>query len=102
MKSSLSKQTVERARPLLGTLVTVRVEGLERAASLAAMDAAFEEGALVHRLMSFHEESSDISRLNRQALSAPVEVHPYTFEVLKLAQRLSAETEGVFDITVGA
>lgn len=102
MKSCLNKQTVERAKPLLGTLVSIRVEGLEREAALAAMDAAFDEVALVHRLMSFHEQSSDIRRLNRQASSTPVEVHPYSFEVLELAQKLSAETEGIFDITVGA
>lgn len=102
MKSCLSKQTVERAKPLLGTLVSIRVEGLERESALAATDAAFDEVALVHHLMSFHEQSSDISRLNRQAPFIPVEVHPYSFEVLQLAQKLSGETRGVFDITVGA
>ncbi len=61
-----------RARPLLGTLVDIRVDhsgvdGVDEARALAAIDAAFAEIADVHRLMSFHEATSDVARINREA-----------------------------------
>lgn len=51
--------------------------------------------------MSFHELESDVSRLNREAFSKPVRVHPWTWRVLKSAQEFSRNSDGVFDITVG-
>lgn len=90
---------MRRARPLLGTLVEIGAEG-ENAAS--AIDAAFDEIAAVHRLMSFHEATSDVSRLNRAPLATPVEVDPRTYEVLLWAQRISTLSDGAFDITIGA
>jgi len=52
--------------------------------------------------MSFHQADSDISRLNREGSRRPVEVHPYTFEVLQWAMTISAHTRGCFDVSVGA
>jgi thiamine biosynthesis lipoprotein len=97
MKSLLSK--TRRARPLLGTLVEIGAEG-ENAA--AAIDAAFDEIGAVHRLMSFHESTSDISRLNRAPLGIPLQVDPRTHEVLAWAERMSVLSGGIFDVTVGA
>ena len=74
---------IRRARPLLGTFVEIEVAAGSR--SMAAIDAAFEAVALVHRLMSFHEQGSDISRLNREACHRPTAVHPWTFRVLEMA-----------------
>jgi thiamine biosynthesis lipoprotein len=102
MKSSSSNPAVERAQPWLGTLVSIRIEGLPDAPAHAAIECAFEEVATVHRLMSFHEPDSDISRLNREAIHRSVEVHPYTLEVLRSAMKISTETRGCFDISIGA
>jgi FAD:protein FMN transferase len=101
MKLCSNNPVVERAQPWLGTLVSMRVEGLEPAQANKAIDAAFEEIATVHRLMSFHEESSDVSRLNRSGALGAMPVHPYTFEVLQCAQKIAARSEGCFDISVG-
>lgn len=68
----------------------------------SVIDAAFHEVATVHHLMSFHDPGSDLRRLNRTAPGEPVEVHPYTSEVLQLALSFSASTDGCFDVTVGA
>jgi thiamine biosynthesis lipoprotein len=100
MPSSLPK--IERARPLLGTSVAIRVQGLDEASAHRAIDHAFDEVALIHRLMSFHERESDISRLNREAHDRAVEVHPATLAVLECAQEISGNSEGCFDITVAA
>lgn len=52
--------------------------------------------------MSFHEPTSDVSRLNREAMHQAVPVDRATFAVLEAAQALAEESDGVFDITVAA
>jgi len=93
---------IERARPLLGTRVSIRVHGLIDADAHRAIDEAFGEIALVHRLMSFHEAESDVSRLNREACGRTSDVHPATFEVLHWAREIAEASGGCFDITVAA
>jgi thiamine biosynthesis lipoprotein len=88
-----------RARPLLGTQVDIRVEDPDEDAANAAIDRGFAAIADVHRLMSFHEPTSDVSRLNREASRAAVAVDPRTFEVLQRAQEFSEQSDGLFDIT---
>lgn len=100
MPSTLLRPAVERARPLLGTRVAIRIEGLDEAAADRAIDAGFEQIALIHRLMSFHEPGSDLSRLNREAAGHAVTVHAETFDVLTRAQELAAWSDGAFDATV--
>jgi FAD:protein FMN transferase len=98
MPSSLP--SVERARPHLGTTVAVRVHGLDEKDAHHAIDDAFQEIALIHRLMSFHEPESDVSRLNRDAADRAIEVHAATCEVLQRAEEMSRLSFGCFDITV--
>jgi FAD:protein FMN transferase len=90
---------VERAQPLLGTLVSIGLCGPDDADSHALLDSAFAEVAEIHRLMSFHDPASDVSRLNRST-QAPTCVDPRTVEVLRIALALSAATDGVFDISI--
>ena len=94
---SLSSE-IRRARPLLGTLVEIGAAG-EHAA--VAIEAAFREIEIIHRLMSFHETDSDIARLYRAPLLTAQQVDPRTYEVLSWAQKISALSDGAFDITVG-
>lgn len=91
---------VRRARPLLGTFVEIEVAGAAGSEMNAAVDAAFEAVATVHRLMSFHEAGSDVSRLNREACRRPTGVHAWTFEVLEAALEMHRRSNGVFDIAV--
>jgi len=93
---------LRRARPLLGTIVEMRVEGLAQPSALAAIEAAFAEVADVHRLMSFHEAGSELSRLNREAAHTAVEVDARTFEVLQTALSIAAASDGRFDPCVAA
>lgn len=91
-----------RARPLLGTRVDIRAEHPSEETANAAITRGFDAIADIHRLMSFHEAASDISRLNREAAGKSVAVDPRTFEVLRKAQDLAKHSEGVFDITAAA
>jgi len=92
--------SIRRARPLLGTFVEIAVAGQTFDAAEAAVEAAFSAVATVHRLMSFHEADSDVSRLNRGAASGPVRVHDWTCQVLEAARDLRRRSEGMFDISV--
>lgn len=91
---------IERAKPLLGTRVAVRVHGLATRAAHEAIDAAFAEVAAVHALMSFHEPHSDVSRLNREAHNGRVGVDARTRAVLDRALDISERSAGAFDVTV--
>lgn len=92
--------SVRRARPLLGTFVEIEVAGLARSGMNTAIDAAFEAVAGVHRLMSFHEPDSDVSRLNREAGVRPVSVHAWTYQVLEAAVEMHRRSNGIFDVAV--
>ena len=92
--------SVRRARPLLGTFVEITATGRPTATLHAAIDEAFETVATVHRLMSFHEASSDVSRINRHAATTAVAVHPWTYAVLTTAADLFRRSDGLFDVTV--
>jgi thiamine biosynthesis lipoprotein len=92
--------SVHRARPLLGTFVEITATGRPAAALHAAIDAAFAAVARVHRLMSFQESTSDVSRVNRHAATTAVEVHPWTYAVLTTAADLFRRSDGLFDVTV--
>jgi FAD:protein FMN transferase len=102
MPSSSPPPLVERARPLLGTRVAIRVRGLLEADAHRAIDAAFREIEQVHARMSFHDPGSDLGRLNREGFPGPVAVARQTLEVLGWAERIARGSHGVFDITVAA
>jgi thiamine biosynthesis lipoprotein len=94
--------SARRARPLLGTFVEITATGGSRSDLDPAIDGAFQAVADVHRLMSPHEPDSDVSRLNREASARAVRVHPWTYEVLRMARELHEVSRGVFDVTVPA
>jgi FAD:protein FMN transferase len=88
------------ARPLLGTFVEIAASGAADRALQQAIDQAFATVAQVHRLMSFHDAASDVSRLNRGAAAGAVVVHAWTYHVLQTAAAMHRESAGVFDITI--
>ena len=99
---AIASDKVRRARPLLGTFVEIEAAGAAKSKMDAAIDAAFEAVAQVHRLMSFHEDDSDVSRLNREAWLRPVKVDAWTFRVLEAAVELHRRSKGIFDIAIAA
>ena len=90
---------IRRAQPWLGTLVDITIfDALPDADAHGAAALAFGDVALVHRLMSFHDPASDVSRLNLAAPGAVLAVDPHTWQVLHLAQRVAAASGGIFNI----
>jgi FAD:protein FMN transferase len=91
-----------RARPWLGTLVDITLDAADDTRAEAAFEAAFEAVALVHRLMSAHDAASDIRLLSEAAHLRPLRVHEHTLAVLRLAKAMHAQSDGIFDVAVGA
>jgi FAD:protein FMN transferase len=92
---------VQRARPLLGTLVRITAAAAVPAVELhAAVTNAFTEIALVHSLMSWHDPGSELSRINRLAALEPQPLHAHTRTVLAAALDIARRSEGAFDPTV--
>jgi FAD:protein FMN transferase len=92
---SRSSVEIRRCRPFLGTFVDIACQ-----AAPADVNRAFAVIEKVHRLMSFHDRQSDVSRINRNAFYRPVRVHAWTWRVLKSAQEFSRKSDGVFDVTI--
>lgn len=86
-------------RPLLGTYVAIGTEGAEDQTAVA-VDAAFDRIEKIHRLMSFHDPASELSRLNRDAFRAPQTLSPPVARVLCAALGMARASEGRFDPTV--
>lgn len=91
---------VERAKPLLGTIVRIRTTGLAPAIAHEAISGAFGIISEIHRLMSFHQAESEVSRLNSAAWRAPVRISAHTRAVLEKARELARISNGLFDPTV--
>ncbi len=89
---------MRRAQPWLGTLVEITINDIPAHIDPSCFDAAFSEVALVHRLMSFHDPNSDISRINRAVVGQRVAIHAHTFNVIQNALSIAVATDGIFNI----
>lgn len=101
-KNNSAAREVRRARPLLGTLVEIRVHGLRPDEAQAAIDRAFAAVSRVHALMSPHDPASDVARINRHRGPRVVRVHAWTYRVLAAARLLSALSGGAFDVSAAS
>jgi thiamine biosynthesis lipoprotein len=64
----------------------------------------YQQMEKVQTLMSSHDTSSEIAQLNRLSKTAPgivCSVHPWTYEVFMIAQKIYRETGGLFDCGIG-
>ncbi|MBR3932580.1 MAG: FAD:protein FMN transferase [Clostridia bacterium] len=81
----------------LNTVITITAYGDK---AQEAMDASFAEVKRIENLLSAYIDGSDISKINKSACDAPVEVSDETINVLTKALEMSQKTDGAFDITV--
>ena len=88
--------------PTMGTRYTVRVvmAGGDEAANDRVRAAIDRELALVNRLFSGWDPTSEVSRLNAHASTEPFPVSAETLAALELGRRASELTGGGFDVTV--
>jgi thiamine biosynthesis lipoprotein len=87
--------------PAMGTTYTLYLysDDPERADTISSE--VFDEVDRIDQLLSNYRESSEISRINREAATAPVTTDPEMFEFLQQSLHWSQASDGAFDITVG-
>ena len=94
---------LSRMRPLLGTFVEIHLAEagpLTAIQSQAALTGAFEKIEQIQNLLSFHQSTSDLTRLNA-AQDTWVQLHPLSIRCLKLARALTRISKGTFNCTLG-
>jgi thiamine biosynthesis lipoprotein len=64
-------------------------------------DEVFDEIDRIEQLLSNYRQSSELSRINRDAAAAPVTTDPEMMDFLTQAEHWSRASDGAFDITVG-
>jgi thiamine biosynthesis lipoprotein len=64
--------------------------------------AALDEIDQLEAQLTVYRDTSEVSRLNTLASNQPVRVERNLFDLLTLAKRLHDDTEGAFDISIGA
>jgi len=82
----------------LGTFVTVTVIHPDMNEGISALRAAFNEVHRIHHLMNAHQQSSEVSALNREGYYE--DASDDTRHVVQKANSFSDRFEGSFDITV--
>lgn len=91
---------MQRAQPWLGTLVEIAAEGNEAADLSAAIGRAFARIAAIHGTMSFHDASSELSKVNRHAAHDWVALADDLAQVFGAALEFAAASDGLFDPSV--
>jgi thiamine biosynthesis lipoprotein len=87
-------------RAMATTFEVQLLYGTPNAVALAAD--AFAEIDRLEQQLTVYRQTGEVSRLNRLAGITAVPVEENLFHLLRLAARITQETEGAFDITAGA
>lgn len=93
----MNAQRIWRARPSLGTVVKIQLHTSEPERAHTAIEEAFEVIEKIQTLMSAHHASSDLGRLSRAQTGETLRIHPWTHEVIGLAQHWFHQSGGAFD-----
>lgn len=93
---------LERTEEAMGSSFSLVLYGAERARLEAAADLAFREAHRLDAMLSNYRDESEWSHVNREAAAHPVDVTPELFSLLSSCLEYSRQSDGAFDITVGA
>ena len=92
-----------RAQPWLGTIVDITINDKDEDTLRDRCIAdAFAAIADIHRLMSFHDPISDISRINQATVGESIRVAQETIEVISVAMMLNMASNGIFNIGIAS
>ena len=94
-------QRFHQTHAAMGTIFTIDLYIADQATAEQDMNLAFEEIDRLEALLSNYQPSSELSRISREAGSAPVVTDPETFRFLERSIYWSRTSNGAFDITVG-
>jgi thiamine biosynthesis lipoprotein len=87
--------------PAMGTEFTLYLYSSSAEAAATASEEVFDEVDRIEQLLSNYRESSELSRINQNAATAPVTTDPEMLDFLQQSEHWSQVSDGAFDITVG-
>jgi FAD:protein FMN transferase len=91
----------EDSHPAMGTVFTVAAYGTDSEYLSEVVREVFEEIDRLDAQMSNYKPESELSDINREAAERGIVVEPHLWGLIRDSLRLSEETDGAFDITVG-
>lgn len=92
----------EATQPHMGTTFGIVLYAADDQTAEACFEAAFARVARLNAIMSDYDPDSELSRLSAASpTKMPIRLSLELFTVLQHAQRLSEESDGAFDVTVG-
>ncbi|MEE1944560.1 FAD:protein FMN transferase [Pedobacter sp. KR3-3] len=95
-------QAFKKVEKLMGNRFEITVVGPDEAWAEAKIELAIAEIRRIERLLTTFDEKSQTNQINAQAGIAPVKVDREVFDLVQRALRISAITDGAFDITYGS
>lgn len=99
--ASLTPHAYEAVEPHMGTLFRIKLYAADQAQADKAFRAAFARIAQIDSELSDYQPASELNRLSSRAVQQPLPVSDDLWKVVEASERLSRETGGVFDITIG-
>lgn len=97
-RTAASLHTVTETRLLMGTVVNLTLSTPDRHAGQLAIGACLDHMSALESVLSRYQPTSQLSRLNRAGVLEAA--NPHLVTVLREAARISALTDGAFDITI--
>jgi len=88
---------IMRCQALLGTFVEISTNQDDS----QALDKGFAAVKQIQDLMAFHCPLSELSQINRWAHQVPLKIHSWTAQVLRIAQEVHKQSNGLFNCGVG-
>ena len=85
----------------MATTFTLYLYGDNASRAAEVSTEVFEEIDRIEQLLSNYRDSSELSRINRDAAASPVTVDAEMMDFLAQAQHWSKVSDGAFDLTVG-
>ena len=89
---------MKRCKPLLGTFVEISTK---QENSEEAIELAFLAIKKVQSLMSFHDQQSELSTINREAHIRTISIDPWTSQIIRIAQDIHQHSDGLFNCGIG-
>ncbi len=94
-------QLYESVEPHMGTLFRIKLYAKDESTAKAAFKAGFARIDDLDRIFSDYKPDSELNIASQRAADKPVHISNDLARVLEASQRISDESDGAFDITVG-
>jgi thiamine biosynthesis lipoprotein len=99
---SITGSLYRKVLKLMGNRFEITVVGDDEQVALERIDEAVEEIRRIERLLTTFDDNSQVNLINRHAGVKPVKVDREVIDLIQRSKRISAITQGAFDISYGS